>query len=343
MKDLFAKCGVNCGHCPSYKENLKTDLDRQRCSDGWHKYHGFRLAPDKIRPCDGCQIYPEKLTYRVCPVSHIRNCAIKTGVETCANCSVYPCEALKVHKDINREEVASRLGAPIPEEDYLTFIEPYEGLNHLKAIRASLKPVQIVEAVKVPHLKSGIIDFPEDLPLTEDETAAFKALHQLLSTISTITADSYATQEMLSRRRQYFLKLLWMFGLYGEFKEDHKFSLVSDGETYLDQNLEGKQSRVVQYFELLKEYGVHCDLVPLGDGWLLPSGWLRRKTKKWNKGWFITMALDDTSGGSPALKALKSYATNLDEKYGKKAFRYFLKADMQILKEKIRGDLSDKR
>ena len=35
MKDLFGKCGANCGHYPAYKENAKTVEARQRCRDGW--------------------------------------------------------------------------------------------------------------------------------------------------------------------------------------------------------------------------------------------------------------------------------------------------------------------
>ena len=52
MRDLFSKCGANCGRCPSYNENLLTDEARRRCSAGWHKYHGFRLSPEKILCCD---------------------------------------------------------------------------------------------------------------------------------------------------------------------------------------------------------------------------------------------------------------------------------------------------
>ena len=54
MKELFAKCGTHCGGCPGYHENAKTEADRQRCSDGWHRYLGVRVRPDLIH-CQGCQ------------------------------------------------------------------------------------------------------------------------------------------------------------------------------------------------------------------------------------------------------------------------------------------------
>jgi len=40
-----------------------------------------------------------------------------------------------------------------------------------------------------------------------------------------------------------------------------------------------------------------------------------------------------TSRGAAALRALKIFATKLEEKYGKKAYRYFSRADMRILRE----------
>jgi hypothetical protein len=150
MKDLFSKCGCNCGRCPSYKENLQADEDRQRCSDGWYKYLGFRLSPGKLRLCDGCQTPDDEnpVRYQNC---YVRRCAVRNGVETCAHCSGYPCEDVpKVSLSTDaRKRTAARLGTPIPEEDYLAFIEPYEGLKHLDEIRASLAPEDIVEMARV--------------------------------------------------------------------------------------------------------------------------------------------------------------------------------------------------
>ena len=48
MIDLIAKCGNNCARCPSYKANMISAEDRQRCSDGWYQYHGFRYSAEKL-------------------------------------------------------------------------------------------------------------------------------------------------------------------------------------------------------------------------------------------------------------------------------------------------------
>lgn len=256
MKDLFAKCGVNCGRCPSYKENLQTDEDRQRCSDGWHKYLGFRLSPGKLRLCDGCQAPDDEnpIRYQNC---YVRRCAVRNGVETCAHCSAYPCEdvpRVSLSTDA-RERTAARLGTPIPEEDYLTFIEPYEGLKHLDAIRASLAPEDMVEMTKV-SARPRIVNFPDDLPFSKEETSALEALHRLLATVGSADGVSYARQTVLKKRRRHLVKILWTFGLFGEPRDEGGLHPVIDSETYLAQK---------DTLELFK-----------GEGLLQDSGGIRR-------------------------------------------------------------------
>lgn len=58
-QELFAKCGGRCSRCRAYKANVKTYEDRQRCSDGWHKYLGVRLNLERWY-CDGCQTPDEE-------------------------------------------------------------------------------------------------------------------------------------------------------------------------------------------------------------------------------------------------------------------------------------------
>ena len=329
MEDLFSKCGCNCGHCPSYKGNLQTDSDRQRCSDGWHRYLGFRLSPGKLRLCDGCQAPDDEnpVRYQSC---YVRKCAVRNGVETCAHCSAYPCEdvpRVSVSADA-RERTAARLGTSIPEEDYLTFIEPYEGTKHLDEIRASLGPEDIVEMTKV-SVRPSIVDFPDDLLFSKEETSALEALHRLIAAVEAVNDVSYARQAVLKKRRRHLLKVLWAFGRFGELKkEEGGPHLVIDSQTYLAQKIHSSYSRVKEYFEALEEYGVRCEHVPLvEEGWLTPSGALRKG------GWYMKMSFDDDAGGVSALEALRSYAARLDEEYGARAFRYFSRADMRILNQ----------
>jgi len=325
MRDLIGKCGFNCGHCPSYKENLKTQEDRQRCSDGWHKYHGFRMKPEKLLRCDGCLAPDEEKPIRYINCL-IRRCAVFNGVETCAHCSAYACEDVKAHSSgLTREKIAARFGIEVPDKGYLAFIGPYEGIKHLDEIRASLGSEDIVEMTKV-SLRPRTTDFPDDLPFSKKETSAFRTLHRLLAAMECIDGISHARKEMLNKRRQHFLKMLWAFGLFGKLSKKGGLHLEIDSETYLAQKIQSDYSKVKDYFRILGNYGVHCDLVPLVEkGWLTPKGSLRKGN------WFMKMSFSDDVGGASALRALQKYTSRLSKEYGKQAFRYFSKADMRIL------------
>jgi hypothetical protein len=328
MKDLFSKCGANCGRCPAYRENVRTSEDRQRCSDGWHKYLGVRLNVQRCY-CDGCQTPDDEnpvLVYGKYGCK-IRRCAVFNGAETCAHCSAYPCEDVRTQFSFDSEsraKIAARLGTPIPEEEYLTFIEPYELHKHLDEIRASLAPEDIVEMTPV-SVKPKATEFPDDLPFPQEP---FKALHRLLATVGTVEGISHARQTVLKKRRQHLLKILWTFGRFGKSREEGGPHLAIDSETYLAQKIQSSYSRVKDYLKALEEYGVHCEHVPLvEEGWLTPKGALRKG------GWLIRLSFNDDAGGAPALKALRSYIAKLHEQHGKTAFRYFSRADMRVLSQ----------
>ena len=326
MKDLFAKCGCNCGRCPSYKENLQSDEDRQRCSDGWWRYFGFRLSADKLRSCDGCQTPDDEnpVRYQNC---YVRKCAVKNDVETCAHCSGFPCEdvpKVSVSADA-REKTAARLGAAIPEKDYLTFIEPYEGLKHLNQIRSSLAAEDIVEMTRVSVIPK-IVNFSDDLPSSREETSAFEALHRLLAVLEAADGVSYSRQTALNKNRRHLLKILWAFGRFGELKEEDGLHLVIDGETYLAQKIHSGYSRMKDYFKILEKYGVRCEHVPLTEeAWLTPRGALRKK------GWVMKLSFSDDTGGASTLRALQKYTARLSEEHGEKTFGSFSRADMRVL------------
>jgi len=332
VRDLYSKCGANCGHCPAFKENIVTDEDKQRCSDGWHRYLGARVRADRIC-CDGCQTPDDEKPTLIVPNCSIRKCASINGVETCASCTAYPCEDLsRTARTVSPEGIASRFEAPVPKADYLAFIEPYELLKHLDEIRASLSPEDLVEPTKPRPFKPKTVDFPTDLPFSEEETAAYLVLHRLLSIMNTVEGESHIMQERLKKRRQYFLKLLWTFGLYGGLKEEGGWHLELGDDVYYEQKLAGHYDTVVnRYLKVLGEYGLHCEHVPLGEGWLLPSGWMRRRCKAWDAGWLMKMAFGNEAGGVAALRALTTYTSRLGEEYGKRAFRRFSRADMQVL------------
>ena len=290
-------------------------------------------------PCLTCQIPEEdkpkgqKLPSRSCLV---RRCVDKIGVENCAYCSRFPCGQVRdIAGAWNREFFEKKLGAPIPEEDYVAFVRPFEGMRNLEEIRASLGPDDIVDAPIVPPPKPKIVDFPEKLSFAKEETVAFKTLHQILvsvkrSSLGLKDTDVFAQQQRLKNRIPHFMRLLWILGRFGELKGEDEAHLVVDAKTYLDNRGNPTWSFVKDViFKILSEFGVHCERVILEGvkekDLATLTGYLR------GKGWIIRMTVDEKAGGVAVLRALQTYTKKLDEKYGKRAFRYFSNADMQIL------------
>lgn len=334
---LYAKCGNDCSRCPSFRENLVTDEDRQRCSAGWLKYHGFRYSPDKLLCCDGCQAPDDENPVRYLNCL-IRRCALHNSAETCAHCAAYPCEELlsRVPAADWRDSIVARMGAPLPEEDDLAFVAPYECLRHLDALRASLDPEEIVEPSRLA-VRFRTVDLPEDLPLPPEERAATQALHRLLAALNAPAGSvSYAQGEVLKQRRSQQLKLLWVFGLLGEFESGAggRPRLVVDSQGYYTHKLHSDYSTLTGCLEALRAHGVQGEIVPLvEEGWLTPTGALRKKVgRKGSPAWLITVSFDEQAGGTGCLTALQNYAARLDEAYGGSAYRRFAQADMRSLR-----------
>jgi hypothetical protein len=241
----------------------------------------------------------------------------------------------------NRENIEGKLGAPISDEEYHVFVEPFEGIGRLEAIRASLKPEEIVEPAKVQTPDTRIADFPENLPFSREETASFMAVHRLLSSIirsplGLRDTDTFAQRHNLEDRRAYVLRFLWILGRYGEFEKENSAYIVVDAGTY--EANRGSEKRLAIWafvkdtvFEVLSEFGVRCERAALKgvreEDLATGTGYLR------GKGWVMKMSFEEKIGGAAALRALQAYTRRLDEEYGEKAFRHF-DADMQLLFEK---------
>jgi len=149
---VIARCGINCRFCASYVDHVKTDADKQRCSDVWLKFMGFRVEPKTVRPCPGCE---ESVYYGEGGADGadcaIRKCARTNGVKTCAHCSSY-LSGCSLHHGAQAD--VDEAGEPGPEaatDDERLFFgdlgyaqgnRPPE--QNLADIRASLAPEDIV-------------------------------------------------------------------------------------------------------------------------------------------------------------------------------------------------------
>jgi hypothetical protein len=344
MLNRVSKCGIDCDACPwgPYPRQGMTAKEFEQYRNKAKSILGY--MPIKT-PCPTCQTpdaeIPKgsKLPSRKCL---IRRCVDKTGVQNCAFCVRFPCDTLKATAGLwNLESIEKQLGSPISDEEYHSYVEPFEGIRRLEVIRHTLKAEEIVEPAQVSVSKTGIAGFPDNLPFSKEEVAAFKAVHKLLaalerSSLELQNTDTFAQQHKLENLRAHVLRFLWIFGNYGRVDKEKSPRLVVEAATYYANRGSEKTLAIWSFventvFKILSEFGVRCERVALkgvkAEDLTTGTGYLR------NKGWIMRMSFEEKTGGMAVLKALQTYTLRVNKKYGAKAFQHFREADMQILCE----------
>ncbi len=133
MTEILARCGYRCDLCLAFRPNVEANpANQQSLSDGWHKYFGFRIPPDRII-CDGCRAENGRLIDKTCPV---RPCVIARALAHCAECPDYICDKV-ADRLVVYERLAATRSDPVPVEDRARFIEPYENKARLERLRGS--------------------------------------------------------------------------------------------------------------------------------------------------------------------------------------------------------------
>jgi hypothetical protein len=271
----------------------------------------------------------------------IRRCVDRTGIVNCAYCARFPCDTLQATAGLwTRHRIESKRGSPLSDEEYRSFVEPFEGLTRLAALRASLPPDAIVEPATVTPSKTRLVAFPEDLPVTND-VAAFKAVYTLLaslacSSLGLSNPDTFAQHHTLETHKAHLFRFLWILGTHGTLESETASHLVVDAATYHANR--GREKRLALWafvhdvvFKGLAELGVCCDRVVLTgvktEDVTTGTGYLRKR------GWVIRLSFAERIGGTAALHALHTYATTLDEHFGSRGLQRFRRADMRILLE----------
>jgi hypothetical protein len=344
LSKLISKCGMNCGACPwgPYPRKDMTAAEFEQFKKKAKAILGYQPI---VKACVTCQTLNEKIPKesKLPPRSClIRQCVDKIGVANCAYCARFPCQAeISTGGLWNRSKFEEKLGAPVSEEDYHAFIEPFEALNRLEGIRAKLKPKEIVEPPKVPAANVKIIEFPKNLLFSKEETTAFKTVHKLFerinqSQLGLTDTDTFAQQRRLGSRKAHILRFLWIMACFGENKKENATFLEVDAKTFLANRGNEKTLAIWSFlkdtvFKVLLDFGLHCERVSVKGikekGLETGTGYMR------DKGWIMKMSLDKKVGEATGVKALQKYAKKLDVKYGKKAFNHFSEADMHVLIE----------
>ncbi len=322
---FLGKCGNDCGSCPLHKNNLLTMEDRIQTAEGCGKYINWNPTPEKLKACSGCQ---SSKGFLYIPKCKNRMCAYNNNIKNCAYCSEFPCED---SPKLDVEKIEKRLGGPIPQEEYNLYVGPWTSTAILQEVRSKLKPSDIADVTPM-NANLRIVEFPSKLELKGEEKKAYQSLHKLISSIEPLENLSYARLESLKETRKYYLRLLWAFGLYGDYiSENGNKYLLLKSEAYFS---EMKKTRYFSYNEIVQkrflhmaEFGVQLDIIPdksLEDI-LTPMKGIRKQ------GWSLRMSFKEKLHNEIGLKALTNFVQKLFNKSGTRGYTYFARADMRII------------
>ncbi|NHJ32878.1 MAG: DUF3795 domain-containing protein [Asgard group archaeon] len=345
LTENVAKCGADCNICP-WSKSVQDTMTKEQYIEycvGCKQTLGYAPA-GPYQNCAGCQTpeeeWPEgaKIPLRNCS---FRLCVMRTEAETCAHCSRFPCAYIGDRaNEWSRENIEKKYNKKVPDENYNTYILPFERYDRLIKVHSQLTPDEIVDVNTVPPINSKIVKFPDNLEKSNEDITSLKKIHQLLIKISESTFDMkdidvYAQQERLKRRIKHLKRFLWIIGNFAE-KDEESESLIIDAKSYVknrrSESSLGDHSFFVNFvIKNFQELGIIIEPIPLTDvmkgkkGWLTPTGALR------DRNWQMRISSSEEIGCIKTLRALQKFCKKLEERYGKKSFGYFTKADMRVL------------
>ena len=90
---MIAYCGLDCDQCEAFiATRTNDDALRAKVAAEWAKLSNAPIKPEHIN-CTGCRSIGVK-TYYCEHLCEIRKCAVGKPLDTCAECSDYPCSVL---------------------------------------------------------------------------------------------------------------------------------------------------------------------------------------------------------------------------------------------------------
>jgi hypothetical protein len=136
---------------------------------------------------------------------------------------------------------------------------------------------------------------------------------------------SYARLLSAKKRRELLLRIIWTIALFGDFTETNRTFIELDSKTFTSQKIYRMYDVLENCFMELKKHKIYCKIIPLDTNrWLTPKGGLR------DEGWKIIMSFGSDITDLNTLGTFKKYVTGLNDKYDKKAFIYFNRADLNL-------------
>jgi hypothetical protein len=341
MPDIISKCGIDCGTCPwgPFPRRNMSSTEFEEYKNKAKKILGY--MPIKT-PCVTCLTPNDKIPKKSKLPSRkclIRQCVDLNGIANCAYCSRFPCDSLKETAGLwTRKKIETKLKTHISENDYFSFVKPFEGIDRLNNIRNSLTSDEIKEPKKLINSKIKISKFPENL-LPNKEVKSFKTIYNLLidiknSSLDLKDTDTFAQKQKLKKQKKHIFRLLWILGTYGKLIEKDLWYLEVDAKTFQNNRKNEKTLAILSFvqnvvFKALCKFGIYCEIIVLegskNEELTTNTGYLGKK------GWNVRMCFDKKIGGSKTLRAFQTYVKVLNKKIGSRGLERFQKADMNVL------------
>lgn len=264
MDEDISLCGFDCGICPAYKPNLKSDKDRNVVDKGWKRFHRSRGWTYDRPYCEGCFSTPDRTPlWSTCPV---RKCVLKNNVENCGYCLDYPCPRVNwlIHATTLIAERTKKEGT---QEDYERFALPYLNKARLNGIHERVK--KAAGEFKSQPVNTSTVPYPSHLnpktfsgtKLKPDEfREMMRKLHSKLEEMMTLRCRTQGGQEQEMKRKKEGLKFIWVIGRFGRLMVgDGPVFEITEGE--IKKWLKYGKHRIKQKLQELADYGLESKYI----------------------------------------------------------------------------------
>ncbi len=267
MNEAISLCGFNCGICPAYKPNLKSDEDRMKVDEGWKKFHKTRGWVYKDPFCNGCFNEPQNAPlWSSCP---IRKCVFGNNIENCGYCPDYPCSRISNMIRVT-SSIAKRTKKIGNEEDFQKFALPYLGKTKLDEIHQQF--VETTQDTEYYPVNTTTISFPSKLNIEnvvdtqlrpEQFEKALQSLHSTIDSIMTFHCRTPGGQEQELKRNKERAKFLWIVGRYGKLQTKVDDYIIEITVTDIKQYLRYGKYKLQKKLDELTQHGIEA--VYFGD------------------------------------------------------------------------------
>ncbi|MFX0022665.1 MAG: DUF3795 domain-containing protein [Candidatus Hermodarchaeota archaeon] len=338
MEQIISRCGNLCSECPwsIYMRKKVTKEDWEAYSKEIKKYTGYKPIKYEWEGCVGCLTPNEELPkhpfYGFLKNCRTRKCTTYNEINNCAYCGRFPCANTVARNDFTKEKVSEKLKIKVDDKTYERYIRMFDAMTNLKKIRNDLDKNEI----KNPKLVSKKADLTK--LKGEFENKNYSKIYEKFveianSNLNIKGIDTIAGHEQYLARKDFLLRFIWMFGLYGKINEnDLRIDSATLYENRKPISLPSNAEQWELYFNILKQFGIHCELEIKVDELYTPGGYMRVKTPKTNKpAYIIKMKVNPDLQKCQFFTMLNKFLSEFQIKTGKRAYTNFKKLNFNSL------------